>query len=83
MSDETTADEVLDVRSWLPEGAYVEAAIVIVQLSHPAGETAAERGPWLHTRRDANHGVWNHLGMVESAANDLRATLLEKDQPDE
>lgn len=79
MKQEMTADDVIDVKSWLPTDAYVEAAIVIVQLSHPGGETREERGPWLWTKRDTNHGVWNQLGMVESVANDMRAMLREVD----
>lgn len=80
---EMTADEVIDVKSWLPEGAYVEAAIVVVQYSIPRCDDKMERGPWLGTRRDSFHGVWNHLGMVESVAGDLRAALLKVEEADE
>jgi hypothetical protein len=74
---EMTADDVIDVRSWLPADAYVEAAVVVVQYSIMSATTDRDRGPWLGTRRDSFHGAWNHLGMVESVANDVRGTLLQ------
>lgn len=73
---EWTPERVLDVKSWLPGDAYVEAAVVIVQYQRLAEDDSSERGPWLSVRRDTQHGAWNHLGMVESTANDLRAALL-------
>jgi hypothetical protein len=75
-----TADEVLArALADLPEGAYVTAAIVVVEYQLPGEEDERERGPWLSWRADTGVGRWTHLGMVESVAGDIRKSLSSSD----
>lgn len=74
-----TPDQVLgEALTDLPEGAYLTAAIVIVEYHLPTADEG-ERGPWLAWRADNTVGKWQHLGMIESAAGDFRKALLEQD----
>ena len=71
-----TADEVLGrALADLPEGAYVTAAIIVVEYHLPGEEDEGQRGPWLAWRGDHTVGRWTHLGMIESVAGDLRKIL--------
>jgi hypothetical protein len=67
-------DEVMsNPKRCLPDNAILNAAIVIFQFSVPAGETREDRGPFLIFDRDTEHGIWNHVGMIDTVLNDLRA----------
>lgn len=71
-----TADQVLsDPCCDAPQGAIITAAVVVYQYVVPGADNEHDRGPFLAFNRDSFHGVWNQLGMVESAGNDFRAML--------
>jgi hypothetical protein len=63
----------------LPEGAYVTAAIVVVEYQLPGEDDERARGPWLCWRADRVVGCWTHLGMIESVDGDLRKMLSSTD----
>lgn len=78
-----TPEDVLERwREGLPDGAFLTAAVVIVTYVVPGEDDADERGPFLAWSCDAEAGRWVHLGMVETAANDMRTDLRMRDEED-
>lgn len=63
----------------LPEGAYLTAAVVIVTYLVPGEADDDERGPFLAWRCDGSAGRWTHLGMAQTAAQDMRRDLADQD----
>lgn len=59
----------------LPDDAILQSVLVLYQWYRPGEDDPQERGPWLSFNRDTEHGAWNQLGMIESAAIDLRHML--------
>jgi hypothetical protein len=72
---EKSPEDVLNAKDALPEGAYVQAAVTLVQYCVPGSDNEAERGPFLAWWHDTENGVWLHLGMLEAVTNDIRADL--------
>lgn len=66
----------------MPDDAVLQGIVVLYQWYRPGESEPEERGPWLGLNRDNELGVWNHLGMVESAAGDFRAMLLAAERSD-
>ena len=72
----TTPDEVLaNPCPHLEADCVLTKIIVIYEFVQPNEDDEIERGPWLSFTRDNDAGLWNHLGMLESVANDMRAML--------
>lgn len=85
ISDDMTPEEVIqNTLPTLPEGAYVTSAFVALVFIIPAEEDRDKRGPFLMWKCDEDTGRWEHLGMLEAAANDMRHMLLfHRDDPDD
>lgn len=76
----TLPEEVIsEFMDHLPDGAYMTGAVVIATYLVPGEEDDDERGPFLAWRCDGQAGRWTHLGMCETASNDMRADLRERD----
>ena len=74
--DHTQPESVYDtIVGRLPQGAYLTAAVVIVTYVVPGEADDDERGPFLSWGCDGVAGRWTHLGMVETAAGDMRSDL--------
>jgi hypothetical protein len=74
-AEELVAEGLTD----LPEGAYLTAAVLVVTYVVPTEADDDDRGPFLAWRCDGHAGRWVHLGMVETAAADMRVDLTDRD----
>jgi len=76
MSNELSADEVVaKAIADLPDGAFLTSAVVVLTYVRPGEDDGDERGPFLSWLCDTTSGRWSHLGMVETVAGDMRASL--------
>lgn len=67
-----TPDELLsNALTDMPEGAYLTAAMVLVEYRLPGAEDEDDRGPYFAWRRDTHAGRWTHIGMARLLATDL------------